>query len=134
MRAILGPVSRRVQRMLYSILCYESETVAAARSREEDASLMKRLIGVQKELAAEGKLGTAARLMPTTAAMTIRCGHQPLVLDGPFLETKEQLLGFFVIDCASLEEAIEAACRLGREKSCGAMEVRPIAVLNPVLA
>jgi hypothetical protein len=130
--AILGPMSRGVQCMLYSILCYESEDIAAARSPEEDASLVKRIIGVQKKLAAEGKLGTAARLMPTTAAMTIHCGRQPLVLDGPFMETKEQLLGFYVIECGSLEEAIGVACQLASEKPSGALEVRPIALLNPV--
>jgi hypothetical protein len=50
------------------------------------------------------------------------------VLDGPFAETKEQLLGFFMIDCESLEEAIEYAKQLTTED--GAMEVRPVMVSN----
>ncbi len=117
--------------MLYSILCYESETAMAARSPGEDAALMERLIGVQKGLIAEGKLATAARLMPTTAATTVMCGRTPLVLDGPYAESKEQLLGIYLLECASLEEAIEAVSLLAREKPTGGMEIRPVAVLNP---
>ena len=63
---------------------------------------------VEQDLAAQGKLGPVARLMPTTAATTVR-RPQPLVIDGPFAETKEQLLGFYVVDCADLDEAIESA-------------------------
>jgi hypothetical protein len=118
--------------MLYSILCYESEVVAEARSPQEDADLMARLSAVQRKLAAERKLGPVARLMPTTAAMTVMSGKEPLVFDGPFIEAKEQLLGFWVIDCATLEEAIEAARLLAREKPSGAVEIRPVAVFNPV--
>jgi Uncharacterized protein conserved in bacteria len=46
------------------------------------------------------------------------------VIDGPFAETKEQLLGFYVVDCRSLEEAIEIASELLHEP--GALEIRPI--------
>jgi hypothetical protein len=120
--------------MLYSILCYESETLAAARSTQEDDALMARLAVVQKKLAAQGKLGPVARLMPTTAAMTVMAGKEPLIIDGPFVETKEQLLGFYVVDCSTLEEAIEAARLLAREKSSGALEIRPVAVFSPVSA
>ncbi len=120
--------------MLYSILCYESETVRAARSQQEDDALMSRLAVVQQRLAAEGKLGPVARLMPTTAATTVMAGTQPLVVDGPFAETKEQLFGFYVVDCATLEEAIEVARQLAREKPAGALEIRPIARFSPTSA
>jgi hypothetical protein len=116
--------------MLYSILCYESEAAREARSPREDADLMARIAVASERLAAEGKLGPSARLMPTTAAMTVMAGKEPLVFDGPFSETKEQLLGFYIIDCATLEEAIEAACLLAREKPSGAMEIRPVAMFN----
>ena len=93
---------------------------------------MAKLDVVQKKLAAEGRLGPVARLMPTTAATTLRKGKEAVVLDGPFAETKEQLLGFFVVDCASLEEAIETAKELGRASSSnGAYEIRPLMVFNP---
>jgi hypothetical protein len=113
--------------MLYAILCYDSEDVVGAWTKEEDAAVMERLGAVQRKLAAAGRLGPVARLLPTTAATTIRKGREPLVIDGPFAETKEQLLGFYVVDCASLEEAIEAAQDLARASgSAGAFELRPL--------
>jgi hypothetical protein len=118
--------------MLYSILCYESEALASGRTQQEDDATMVRLRVVQQKLAAEGKLGPVARLMPTTTATTVTAGADPLVIDGPFAETKEQLLGFYIIDCATLEEAIEATRLLAREKPHGALEIRPVAVFNPV--
>jgi hypothetical protein len=119
--------------MLYSILCYESEALAAGRTKQEDEALMARLGGVLQKLKAEGKLGPVARLMPTTTATHIRSGKEsPAVIDGPFAETKEQLLGFYLVECPTLEEAITAAKLLGREKSHGTLEIRPVAVFNPL--
>jgi len=118
--------------MLYSVLCYQSETLAAGRTKQEDDAMMVRLMHVQEKLKAEGKLGPVARLMPTTTATHVRAGKDPMVIDGPFAETKEQLLGFYVLDCASLEEAIEAAKLLAREKDHGTLEIRPVAIFNPV--
>jgi hypothetical protein len=119
--------------MLYSILCYESEALVAGRTKQEDDALMARLGGVLQKLKAEGKLGPVARFMPTTTATHIRSGKEsPAVIDGPFAETKEQLLGFYLVDCPTLEEAITAAKLLGREKSHGTLEIRPVAVFNPL--
>ena len=61
--------------------------------------------------AKQGKLGPSLRLLPTTAATTLRKTDPPMVIDGPFAETKEQLLGFYVIDVADLEEALGVAAR-----------------------
>ena len=118
--------------MLYAILCYDSEDVVGAWTKEQDDAVMARLGAVQQRLAAQGRLGPVARLLPTTAATTVRKGREPLVIDGPFAETKEQLLGFYVVDCASLDEAIETAKDLARASgSAGAFELRPIALFNP---
>lgn len=117
--------------MLYSILCYESEALAAGRTRQEDEAMMVRLQEVTRKLKDAGQLGPVARLMPTTTATHIRSGKKPLVLDGPFAETKEQLLGFYVVDCPTLEDAIAAATLLAREKAHGTVEVRPVAVFSP---
>jgi len=116
--------------MLYSILCYESEALAAGRTRQEDDAMMVRLRAVQQTLRSEGKLGPVARLMPTTTATHIRAGKNPMVVDGPFAETKEQLLGFYIVDCPSLDEAIETAKLLAREKPHGTLEIRPVALFN----
>ena len=118
--------------MLYAILCYDDEAVTCAWSKDKDDQVMASLGAVQARLAAQGRLGPVARLMPTTAATTIRKGKEPLVLDGPFAETKEQLLGFFVVDCADLDEAIAAAKDLAQASgSAGAYELRPLMVFRP---
>ena len=68
-----------------------------------------------------------ARLLPTTAATTLRKDQEPpLVVDGPFAETKEQLLGFYIIDCQSLDEAIETSRELARANMGGSYEIRPV--------
>lgn len=118
--------------MLYAILCYDCEDEVGAWSKERDAEAMQKLGVVQDELARAGRLGPVARLLPTTSATTVRKGRETLVLDGPFAETKEQLLGFFVVDCASLDEAIDTAQQLGRASSSnGSYEIRPLQVFNP---
>jgi hypothetical protein len=118
--------------MLYAILCYHSEDILAARSRETHDTVMAKLGVVQERLAKEGKLGPVARLLPTTAATTLRKDSDPpLVIDGPFAETKEQLLGFFIIDSADLEEALAIARELGRANPGGAYEIRPLAAFRP---
>ena len=118
--------------MLYAVLCYNSEEMVCAWTKEEDDAVMARLDVIHKRLAKEGKLGPAARLLPTTAATTVRKDSDPpLVIDGPFAETKEQLLGFYVIDCPALEDALEIARELGRANPGGSYEVRPIRLFLP---
>jgi hypothetical protein len=84
---------------------------------------------VTHKLATEGRLGPVGRLMPTTTAMTVRASREPLVLDGPFAETKEQLLGFYLVDCKSLEDALKVA--RGLVGDTGALEIRPLATFYP---
>jgi hypothetical protein len=121
--------------MLYAILCYDQEEVVSAWTKEQDDAAIAKLKVVQDKLTKQGRLGPVARLMPTTAATTLRKGAKPIVLDGPFAETKEQLLGFFVVECATLEDALEAARELGQASSTnGAYEVRPISIFHPGVA
>jgi hypothetical protein len=118
--------------MLYAILCYNDEQVVWSWTREQDDAVMARLGAVHARLSREGKLGPAARLLPTTAAITVRKGDEPLITDGPFAESKEQLLGFYVVDCAALEEALEIAREFARANpGAGGYEVRPIALFLP---
>jgi hypothetical protein len=119
--------------MQYAILCYHDEAAVGALTKEQDDALMAELEIVRRKLA--GKMGPVARLMPTHAATTLRAGAEPLLIDGPFAETKEQLLGFYVIDCATLEEAIEAARLLMAPRIAAglmsALEIRPISIFLP---
>jgi hypothetical protein len=127
--------------MLYALLCYNSEEITCGWTKEEDAAVMAKLAAVNDKLASQGKLGPVARLMPTTSATTFRKSSKgrrleagsepPVILDGPYAETKEQLLGFFVIDCSGLEEAIEITRELGDANPGGAYEIRPIGYYLP---
>jgi hypothetical protein len=117
--------------MLYAILCYDREEVVHAWTKDQDAEAMRKLGLVEQKLSDQGRLGPVARLMPTTKAVTLRKGKSASVMDGPFAETKEQLLGFFVVDCASQEQAVEAARELGEASSSeGSYEIRPLMVFR----
>jgi hypothetical protein len=117
--------------MHYAILCYDSEEVVGSWTRDEDDAVMEKLGVVQQKLAKEGKLGPVARLMPTAEAKTLRRSTSRVV-DGPFAETKEMLLGFFIVDCATFDEALDAARELAKaHASNGAYEVRPLSYFQP---
>jgi hypothetical protein len=118
--------------MQYAILCYHDEKVTCAWSKEQDDVVMAKLGGVMEKLTRQGKLGPVARLLPTTAATTLRKDReQPIVIDGPFAETKEQLLGFYIVDCQSLDEVLDIARELGAANPGGAYEIRPVGVFFP---
>ncbi|HWA48259.1 MAG TPA: YciI family protein [Dongiaceae bacterium] len=119
--------------MLYAILCYNSEDIVSSWSKEEEAAVMARLIKVQERIDKQGRLGPVARLLPTTAATTLRkTRDEPLVVDGPFAETKEQLLGFYIIECETLEQAIaDAKELLHANAGVGGYEIRPLLVFRP---
>jgi hypothetical protein len=118
--------------MLYAILCYDSEAVVGAWTKEEDDAAIAKLEVVEQKLKKQRRLGPVARLMPTSKAKTLRKGANALLMDGPFAETKEQLLGFFIVECATEEQAIEAARELGQASSSkGSFEIRPLMVFKP---
>lgn len=116
--------------MLYAILCYHSEAAVGSWSKEEDDAVLAKRAQARNKLAAQGRFGPIARLMPTTAAVTVRSGREPMVIDGPFAETKEQLLGFYVVDCATLDDVIETA-RAMLDDDGGAFEIRPLRSFAP---
>src|SRR6185436_2569828 len=117
--------------MLYALLCYNDEDTVWALDRKQDGEVMARLAAVRGPLEAAGKLGPSLRLLPTTAATTLRKSDPPLVIDGPYAETKEQLLGFYVMDLESLDEALDVARELGKANPGGAYEIRPLRLFLP---
>ncbi len=118
--------------MHYAILCYHDEKVVTSWTKEEDDAVLTRLAVVHEKVARQGKLGPVVRLLPTTAATTLRKdGDPPLVIDGPFAETKEQLLGFYIVDCESLDEVLEMARELAQANPGGAYEIRPVGIFRP---
>lgn len=110
----------------YSLLIYRtSPAVVPITVREERAALAGHR-AVQAEAAARGELHAVARLGDTSTARTVRprAGvHE--VTDGPFIETKEWLVGFYIIDCEDEQQALARARRLAPGEEV-AIEVRPI--------
>jgi hypothetical protein len=118
--------------MLYAILCYNEEDVVWSWSKEEDAAVMAKIREVRGRLTKAGKMGASLRLLPTTSATTLRKSEDPpLVIDGPFAETKEQLLGLYIVDATDLEDALDVARQLAEVNPGGSYEVRPVALFNP---
>src|ERR1700704_2529888 len=117
--------------MLYAILCYHDEDFVGSWSKDQDEAVMKKLAAVQEKLTSQGRLAPVAGLLPPTAAATLRKEDPPLVLDGPYAETKEQLLGFYVVDCKNLDEAVDVARDLGAANPGGAYEIRPVGLFVP---
>lgn len=117
--------------MLYAILAYHAEGVVESWTEEEDAALMKDLLEVNDRLVREKHLGPAARLGPTEDAVTLRGPGLGLVTDGPFAETKEQLLGFYVVDYPTMDAAVAAARELRSANPTAVYEVRPILLYVP---
>jgi hypothetical protein len=118
--------------MLYAIFCYNSEDIVGSWTQEEDDAVMARLDVVHQKLTKEGRLGPSARLLPTTAATTLMKGAEPFVVDGPFAETKEQLLGFYIVECADLDAALAVARDLTEANpGPGGYEVRPLRLYLP---
>ena len=117
--------------MLFALLAYHVEELIEALSPAEDEALMRNLREVQGQVFAAGELGPAARLDMTRSARTVRRGDKPFVLDGPFAETKEQLLGFYILDLPGLEDAIRAAEAMGEVNPTAVYEIRPIRTYLP---
>ena len=112
--------------MLYAMLCYNDENVVWSWSQEEDSAVMSRLAAVQERLIEAGKMGPSLRLLPTTAATTLRKNNEaPLVIDGPFAETKELIAGYWLWQVKSIEEAVEWLKRAPFDGGTE-VEIRPV--------
>ena len=117
--------------MLYAILAYHVEETVEGWTPAEDAAVMADLRDVHVKLKAEQRLGPAARLGATRQACTLRGPGAGLVLDGPFAETKEQLLGFYIVEGTDREDAVNAARDLRRANPTAVYEIRPIQLFLP---
>lgn len=103
-------------------------------SSEDAQRVMGQVGALNEELMSSGAWVFGGGLMPASSAATARPGGAPgeaTLTDGPYAETKEQLLGLYVLDCASLEEALQIARDLGEANPGGAYEIRPISFYAP---
>jgi hypothetical protein len=117
--------------MLYAILAYHVEADVMSLTPAEDASLMNRLTQAHGRMNQVGRLGPAARLGETRKARTLRGPGQGTVIDGPFAETKEQLLGFYVLDCADDDAAVAAVRELRQANPTAVYEIRSVVTYLP---
>ena len=115
--------------MRYIFLIYSRELDPANISAEDDLAVRSRHRAVQEEAGSRKVLHAAQPLQRTTTATTVRMQDgKPLIVDGPFAETKEQLAGYYLIDCRDLDEAIEWAQKIpsGCRGADGCIEIRPL--------
>jgi len=115
--------------MLYSILIYGEEQRVANWSPQEEEEVMLRHRDLRHELQAAGRLGPVLRLK-ADQIRTVR-GHRDrkYITDGPYAETKEQLLGLYVVECPSFEDAVATAQRLAFEGVV--FEIAPLTWSSP---
>jgi hypothetical protein len=107
------------------MICTEEDRIAAL-SPEEGAAMLAGYGAFGEEMGRRGVLLGGERLRPTTDATTVRVRDgELLVADGPFAETKEQVGGYYLVDCRNLDEAIEVASKIPGAGH-GTIEVRPI--------
>lgn len=121
--------------MRYMFLIYSKESETAVMDPQEAQKIMEAHWAVMDETSKRGILVDVSPLEATSAATTVRLEKgKPLVTDGPFAETKEQLAGYYILDCKDLDEAIgwaakiPSACKGGE----GCIEIRPLHKLSKV--
>lgn len=109
--------------MLYSVLIYETEEQDERLSETEKAKRMQQHSDFQSALKKEGQLNTVVRLMPRKTARTIQGSEELMITDGPFADTKEQFVGFYLIEAETTEDVMEKCKLLPRH---AALEIRPV--------
>lgn len=110
--------------MKYMMMIYDSEVKAAEMSEADMMASVQEYVAFEETLAARPIASEA--LQPTVTATTVRVRDgKTLTTDGPFVESHEQIGGFYLIDCKDLDEALEIAARIPDAKN-GTIEVRPV--------
>jgi hypothetical protein len=112
--------------MKYLCLIYADEVAFASLPKDELDALRAEFMALSADLKANGNYLSGSQLQPTSAATTVRIrGGKLSTTDGPFAETKEQLGGFYLIEAADLNAAIQIAAKLPVARF-GSIEVRPL--------
>lgn len=116
--------------MQFLCLIYEAETVMATHSEEENGKIFQDYMAFTEGVKESGHFVAGEALQPTNTATTVQVRDgETLITDGPFAETKEQLGGFYLLECDTLDEAIEKAKNIP-SAAFGSIEVRPIMVFE----
>jgi hypothetical protein len=116
--------------MKYILLIYGNEAVEAGRSQAEWQAEMQEYFAYNQAMRERGIYILGDALQPTNTATTVRVRDgKALSTDGPFAETKEQLGGYYILDCKDLDEAIECASKIPGARN-GSVEIRPLVVFS----
>ena len=112
--------------MKYLLALISEEGGMEDASPEEMKAVMDRWSAYGREAVDKGAFLAGEGLQPSATASTVRIeeGKEPTVTDGPFAESKEQLGGFYLLDCKDLDEALEYAKKIPFQN--GSVEVRPV--------
>jgi hypothetical protein len=110
--------------MKYMLLVHHDEEAFGRRSDEERLAMIQESVRLANQLHAQGQYLGAAPLHPTpeTTCVRMRDGNR-IVTDGPFAETREQIGGYFLVDCEDISQAIEIASQIPGAR-IGTVEVR----------
>lgn len=112
--------------MRYILLIAGDEATEPAEGSADEGAVLAEYGAFAKEMAERGILQGGERLRPSTDATTVRVRDgELLTTDGPYAETKEQVGGYFIVDCKDLDEAVAVAAKIPGARN-GAIEVRPI--------
>ena len=112
--------------MRYALLIYASEQDWAGQTEEESQAVNQEYMAFTKDIIDRGLMKGGEALQPTSTATSVRLRNgDTLTTDGPFAETKDQLGGFYLVDCKDLDEAVEVAAGIPDARR-GTIEVRPI--------
>jgi hypothetical protein len=112
--------------MRYALLIYANEQDWATQTEEQSQAQFQEYMAFTKDIVDRGIQQSGEALQPTSTATTVRVKNgETVTTDGPFAETKEQLGGFYIVECKDLDEAIEVAARIPDARG-GSIEVRPV--------
>jgi hypothetical protein len=112
--------------MRYALLIYANEQDWASQTEEQSQAVNQEYMAFTKDIIDRGLMKGGEALQSTATATTVRVRDgETLTTDGPFAETKDQLGGFYLVDCKDLDEAIEVAARIPDVRR-GSIEIRPV--------
>jgi len=112
--------------MKYMLLVHHDEESFRRRPEAERVGMLQESVALAQQLHASGHYLGAAPLHPSSETVCVRVREgQPVVTDGPFAETREQLGGYFLVDAKDRDEAIQIAARIPGAR-IGAVEIRPV--------
>ncbi len=113
--------------MQYMLLIYEAEHIWRHKTKQERGATLDGHFALHARLKADGVAYTTQPLAPSATAKLVRARDGAVdITDGPFAETTEQLAGYYLIDCATLDDALGYAALIPNVSS-GTIEVRPVA-------